>query len=326
MNLSQKVLVRKEAVTDAQYGMHPEQRSIAELIHNGIINLNKPQGPSSHQVSDYAKKILGVEKAGHGGTLDPHVSGVLPVALGNATKIVRALLPSGKEYIALMYLHKPVSEEGIRAAFSKFIGEIEQLPPLKSAVKRQWRKRNIYELEIIEIDSQHVLFRVSCQAGTYIRKLIVDIGKELGMGAHMVELVRIRAGPFTYKSWVSLHDLQDAYAFYKEGNEQELKRCIQPVEAALLNIKKVWVLDSAVDAICHGAQLSTPGIAKLGEGINHGDLLAVLTLKGELVALGEAVMNSQNMLLQEKGIAVKNKRVFMERGVYPRHKKTEKQG
>jgi len=166
-----EILVRKEAETDPNYGTDPNKRPIEDHIQFGIVNINKPSGPTSHQVSDIVKKILNIKKAGHSGTLDPRVTGSLPIALAKATKVVQTLLIAGKEYVCVMHLHQKVEEDKIREVINEFIGEIEQLPPIKSAVKRQLRKRNIYYLKVLEIDGQDVLFRVGCQAGTYIRKL-----------------------------------------------------------------------------------------------------------------------------------------------------------
>src|SRR3989344_5293728 len=137
-NIKRDVLVRKEAKTGPQFGTEPSQRSSETLIQYGIVNIDKPSGPTSHQTSDFVQKILGIDKAGHAGTLDPGVTGVLPIALGHATRIVQALMNVGKEYVCLMHVHKPVSEEEINKLFKAFTGKIKQLPPIKSAVKRQW--------------------------------------------------------------------------------------------------------------------------------------------------------------------------------------------
>src|SRR3989338_6721271 len=140
-SIKREIIIKKESDTNPNLGRKPEQRSVVELIQYGIINLNKSSGPSSHQAADYVKKILNIKKCGHGGTLDPKVTGCLPIALGNATRIVQILLPAGKEYVCLMHLHKKIEEDKLRGAFAKFSGEITQLPPIRSAVKRQERKR-----------------------------------------------------------------------------------------------------------------------------------------------------------------------------------------
>src|SRR3989339_83056 len=166
-----KILIRREASADDRYGCRPENRSVEQLIKYGIINLNKPSGPTSHQVSDYVKKMLNVPKAGHSGTLDPIVSGVLPIALDQATKVVQVLLTAGKEYVSIIHIHDDIDEQKIREALNEFIGKIIQLPPIRSAVKRELRERSVYYLEVLEIDGRDVLIKVGCQAGTYIRRL-----------------------------------------------------------------------------------------------------------------------------------------------------------
>ncbi len=313
--IERKVIVRRDADTNKDYGCKPEERSIEVLLKYGIINLNKPAGPTSHQISDYVKKILHADKCGHSGTLDPGVSGVLPIAIENATKIVQVLLTAGKEYVTVIHLHSEISEEKIKEALSELTGKIMQMPPIRSSVKRQLREREIYYIEVIEISGRDILLKIGCQAGTYIRKYAYDLGIKLGCGAHMAELVRTKAGPFNYKNWITLQDLKDAY---ETNDEKELRRIIHPIESGVDHLAKIWIIDTAVDTVSHGAALSVPGVAKLHDSINQGDTVAIMTLKDELVAIGEAQMNSQNMHAQKKGVAVTNLRVFMQAGVYPR--------
>ena len=178
--IKRKILVKKETETDEKLGCKPEERPTEEMINYGVVNIDKCQGPTSHQVSDFVQKILHINKSGHSGTLDPKVTGVLPVALSRATRIVQVLLTAGKEYVGIMHLHKDVSERKLKSTIKKFfLGEIEQMPPIKSAVKRQLRTREIYYFDILEKDKQDALFVVGCQAGTYIRKLIHDLGLKL---------------------------------------------------------------------------------------------------------------------------------------------------
>jgi len=246
------------------------------------------------------------------------VTGVLPVALEDATKVVQGFLHSGKEYVCVMQVHADVPEDTLRKVLSEFVGEIYQKPPLRASVKREPRKRFIYELNVHEINGRTVLFTCSCQAGTYIRKLCSDIGEVLGCGAHMRELRRTRAGPFTEnEGLVSLHELTAAQSDFEAGNEVPLRNMIKPMEVALTSLPHIVIRDSAVDAICHGADLALPGIVKLDSSIERNKLAALFTLKGEAVALGRALMTSREMLDQEKGVAVKTERVIMERGTYP---------
>ena len=297
-----KVLVKKEASSNPNYGRKPEERSTEQLLYYGIVNIDKPSGPSSHQVSAYVKQILHLNKTGHSGTLDPKVTGVLPVALGKGTRIVQSLLTAGKEYVCLMQVHADVEEKKLRSVIDSFVGVIDQLPPVRSAVKRQERKRTIYYIDIIDIVDREVLFRIGCQAGTYIRKLCSDIGKKLGFGAHMAELRRTRAGPFDESTICTLQELTDAYHYYKEKNDdKELRRLVMPVEAGAQHLPKVWVLDSTVDTLCHGAFLNIPGISKIEEGISPGDRVAALTLKSELISVGIAQMHSEDAIKKDKG-------------------------
>ncbi len=320
--IKREILVRKDASTSDKFGTYPELRSVENLINYGIINIDKPSGPTSHQASAYVQQILGIKKAGHAGTLDPKVTGVLPVATGDATKIVQLLLTAGKEYVGIMHLHKDVAEGSLRDVCSEFVGKIRQLPPVRSAVKRQVRERSVYYLEILEIDGKDVLFRTGCQAGTYIRKLVSDIGKKVG-GAHMSELRRTKAASFNEDTIVTLHDVADSLYYWKtEGNEKYIRKVIQPVENGVRHIPKIWVSDTTVDSLSHGSTLKVPGIAKLESGIEKEQQVAVMTLKGELVCYGRAKLASREMI-GERGIAVKPERVFMKSGIYPRIEKVQ---
>jgi len=317
--IKRELFVRKKSKASSRFGSKPEERPIAELIQSGIVNLNKPSGPTSHQVSAYLQKILGLKKAGHCGTLDPKVTGVLPVALGRSTRIVQALINTGKEYVCIMYLHKPIDEKEIRSVMESFVGKIKQMPPLKSAIKRQFRFRKIYYIDILEIDGQHVLFKVGSQAGTYIRKLCHDIGVKLGCGAHMGELVRTKAAGFSYLHSWTLQDVTDALWYYtKEGNENFIRKVIQPIEAAAAHLPKVYVLNTSVESLCHGVNLAVPGISQVESEIQVDEMIAVMTLRNELICLGTAKMISKDMVKKPKGVAVKVDKVFMLPGTYPR--------
>lgn len=314
-----KLVSIRKASTDSDYGKRPEERTPEEHIRYGMINLDKPSGPTSHEVVSWVKNIFDLRKVGQGGTLDPKVTGVLPVALEESTKIARAFLLAGKEYVCLMRLHDEEKKKKVERVLKELTTEIYQRPPVKSAVKRELRTRTIYYTNIIEKDGRDVLFKVGCEAGTYIRKLCTDIGEILGCGAHMLELRRTRSGPFIEENSVSLHDVIDAYAFYKEdGTDKYLKETIIPVEKAIDFLPKVVVRDSAVDALCHGADLALPGISKLDADINPKDLVAIFTLKDELIGLGKASMDTKEMLIEDSGIAINTRRVLMKPGTYPK--------
>lgn len=315
--VKKELIIKRRSKTSSRFGSDPYTRPIDALFKYGIVNIDKPEGPTSHQTSAYAQKILKVKKGGHSGTLDPKVTGVLPVAFNRATRIVQALLPAGKEYICLMHLHKDVSDKDLELVMKKFTGRITQTPPIKSAVKRRARKRTIYYMKILDRIGQDVLFRVGTQAGTYIRKLVHDMGEALGTGAHMAQLRRTRAGPFKEDTLFTLQDLADAMHYLSKGDETFVRRAIVPMEAAVEHLPKIFVLDSTVNSLCHGAELKLPGVSKFENPISIEDSVAIMTQKGELVALGEATMRSSDML-KESGVCAKVKKVFMEADVYPK--------
>jgi len=306
-------------VTDDRYGCNPLSRPINLLLEYGIVCIDKPPGPSSHEIVAWVKRILSVKRAGHSGTLDPLVTGLLPIGLGEATKALITLLMGPKEYYAIARLHAHTSMSNVESVIKEFIGSIYQKPPQRSSVKREVRIRRIYELELLESYDRLLLLRVLCQAGTYVRKLIYDIGEVLGTGASMIELRRTRVSTLDENDIVRLHDLYDAYTQWREdGKEDRLRSMIKPVEHTLKHIKAVIVRDSAVDALCHGAQLTIPGILKISRDIAGGDMVGIYTLKGELIALGEALLSSKEITERDKGVAFTLRRVVMKADTYPR--------
>ena len=319
-DVTREVLVRAQDVTDPRYGCKPDARPIREHIRLGVINLDKPLGPTSHEVVAWVKRILGIRKAGHGGTLDPKVSGVLPVAFEDATKLAQALLLAGKEYVCAIHLHGDVPEHRLIQVLHEFEGEIYQRPPVRAAVKRLLRKRWIYYIKLLEREGKDALIRVGCEAGTYMRKLCFDLGQALGCGAHMTGLRRTRTGPFREdQTLVRLHDLADAYALWREdGIEDQLRKIIQPAEMTVGHLPKLVVRDGAIDALCHGASLAAPGVLTVETGISPRDLVALMTLKGELIALARAAMTSKQICEADHGIVAKPERVVMAPGTYPR--------
>lgn len=315
----QEWIVIREDDTCPDYGFLPYERPIEKHIVNGVINLDKPPGPTSHEVVAWIKKMFGIEKAGHGGTLDPKVTGVLPVGLANSTKVIGNVVHTIKEYVMVIQLHGRIDENKLREALNNFIGVIYQKPPLRSSVKRTIRKRRIYSIDLLEIRDIFVLVKVKCQAGTYMRKLAHDLGLILGVGAHMRELRRIRTGPYKEDETLArMQDISEALYIWREmGDERYLRRIVLPVETAIAHLPKIMIRDTAVDAIAHGADLAVPGIVKLTKDVKKGKKVAILTLKGELVALGKALKNVDEIIKMNKGIVVKTWRVYIERGVYP---------
>jgi len=316
---SEQLLVKSQDITNSNYGCKPENRSIDLLLQYGVINLDKPSGPTSHEVVSWVRKILGITNSGHGGTLDPKVTGVLPCALGRATRVLSALLSAGKEYIGILYLHNPEAVEKIKNIFGLFTGRIYQRPPLKSSVVRKLRVREIYYSDVIETNNNHVLFRVGCESGTYIRKLCFDIGEALCSGAHMLELRRTRVGNFTEENLITLQNLKDAYSLYQiDGDDFYLNKIIQPMEAMVSHVPKIYVRDTAVDALCHGADLASAGVCYVDARIKINTFVALMTLKKELIGFGTALKSAMDMYKSKSGLLVKTNKIFMPRGIYPR--------
>ncbi len=312
-------------ITDNAYGTFYDKRSVEQLLDYGLIILDKPPGPTSHETVAWTKRLLKIPKIGHSGTLDPQVSGVLPLGLGEATKALGVLLYGPKEYHALGRIHSLPSKEKLDEIIQLFTGEIFQKPPQRSAVVRQTRTRTIYELEILEQKERLLLTRIVCESGTYIRKLYYDIGEILGPGATMIELRRTRVDQFHESDGlITLHQLANAFSLWEEKkDESKLKKIIKPIEYAFSEIKSVVVRDSAVDAMCHGAQLAIPGILKISPNLKKGDIVGIYTQKGEVVALAESTMSEEEIRDATKGYAFETKRIIMAINTYPRKWRTK---
>ncbi|XP_012233338.1 H/ACA ribonucleoprotein complex subunit 4 isoform X2 [Linepithema humile] len=318
-----KMLTRTKHFTPLTCGSTPLNRSLSEYIKSGCINLDKPCNPSSHEVVAWIKKILKVDKTGHSGTLDPKVSGCLIVCIDRATRLAKSQQSAGKEYTAVFKLHSAVENvQKVQQALEKLRGALFQRPPLISAVKRQLRVRTVYDSWLLDYDQERNMgvFRVSCEAGSYIRTMCVHLGLFLGTGCHMQELRRVRSGVQSEKdNMVTMHDILDAQWLYENhGDESYLRRVIKPLEALLVNHKRIIMKDSAVNAICYGAKIMLPGILMYDEGIELNQEIVIVTTKGEAVALAIALMTSSTMAMCDHGVAAKIKRVIMERDAYPR--------
>ena len=322
----EQLIIKSQDRTDEKYGCEPEKRNVESLLQYGVINLDKPSGPTSHEVVSWVRKILRIENAGHGGTLDPKVTGILPCALGRATRVLSALLNAGKEYVGILYLHEEVNKKKIEKIFELFTDKIYQTPPIKSSVIRKLRIREIYYTKILESKDNHVLFKVGCEAGTYIRKLCFDIGEALCSGAHMLELRRTRVGDFREdESLVTLQNLKDAFSVYQEDKDDfYLRKIILPMEKMVTHIPKIYVRDSAVDALCHGADLAAAGVCLIDARITENTEIAMMTLKKELIGFGITKLNAMKILKAKSGIVASTNKIFMERSTYPHWKDMKK--
>ncbi|MFB6144296.1 MAG: RNA-guided pseudouridylation complex pseudouridine synthase subunit Cbf5 [Candidatus Nanohaloarchaea archaeon] len=314
---------REEAETSEEHGSIPEKRSIDELLRKGIVIIDKPFGPTSKQVSTWLKEELDRKKTGHFGTLDPNATGVLPVGLDKGTRLNEVLANSNKEYVFEAELGEKRGQEEVQEALQGFEGVNEQVPPEKSAVKREEREREVYNTELIETGEKRVLGRLECESGFYVRVLIEELGEKLGTEAEMTELRRTRQGHLAEEETATLQEVVDAYHFYHEENDEEkLREVLHPIEKAIEGLKKVVIKDSAVNAVANGADLGTPGITKLQDGIKKEETIAITTLKGELVAIAEAQMTSEQMF-EKEGTAAELESVHLSPETYPRRWKQD---
>ena len=318
-----KLLVRSGHYTPIPSGCSPLKRDIKSYVSSGIINLDKPSNPSSHEVVAWIKRILRSEKTGHSGTLDPKVTGCLIVCIDRATRLVKSQQGAGKEYVCIVRLHDELKDaKDFGRSLENLTGALFQRPPLISAVKRQLRVRTIYDSKLIEFDNQKNLgvFWSSCEAGTYMRTLCVHLGMLLGVGGHMQELRRVRSGALNEnENLVTLHDVLDAqYVYDNTRDESYLRRVIKPLETLLVGYKRIVVKDSAVNAVCYGAKLMIPGLLRYEDGIEVYDEVVLMTTKGEAIAIGVAQMTAVDLQSCDHGVVAKVKRCIMERDTYPR--------
>lgn len=303
--------------TDSSYGKPPGERTLSELLESGIVIADKPCGPSSHEVASFVCRMLGARKSGHAGTLDPNVSGVLPVALGRATRVLPFIGVERKKYVCIIRFAEKISFEKASGILLSFVGTITQTPPKMSAVRKVARKRDIYALKTLEMNGRDLLFLVECESGTYIRTLCADAGRKCG-GARMLELRRISVGGIGEEKAHTLQEISDAAYFAKEKwDEAELRKMLLPVEN-FIAIPKISIRDSAVEAVCAGAPLNVPGVCAIEGEFLQGAHVAIMSLKGELVAVAKAAVASSEIVGMKSGKVASVERVFMQRGTYPK--------
>lgn len=260
----------------------------------GILNIDKPSGPTSFSVSDFIKKKFKLRKTSHFGTLDPKVTGVLPIALNRACKLTGHFIGHDKEYVGIMRFHEEIELKKIEQVIKrKFIGKIKQTPPVKSRVKRQERVREIKEFVILEQseNKKDFVFSSIVQGGTYIRKLIDDLGKELGIGAHMLELRRTRAGIFKEEKSITLYDLE-------KMDEKEIEKIIIPAEDAIKEVfPEVQVKKTSISRIFHGSPIHDDDLKKK-EKFDKDTTIAVFS--GEQFVGMFKVINAENIFAKSE--------------------------
>jgi len=267
-------------------------------IQKSIILIDKPKGPTSFDVVERVSRILGVRKAGHSGTLDPNATGLMLIALGEARKAMPVLMGLDKEYEGIMRVHREVDPGSLESVMRSFVGEIVQTPPVRSAVARRPRKRQVHEIVIIGTRGKDVSFRVLCQAGTYIRKIAHDAGESMGTGAHLLELRRTSIGPFGISEAVTLRDLDGI-------TDEKLHRILIPLETALerLKLPKVVIKDEYEASIRNGSPVRMEFLRKGVEGLGENAYLGVFNEAGSIVCLARFVGSG--------GTVAKTDRVFL---------------
>jgi tRNA pseudouridine55 synthase len=279
----------------------PEEHSAAELLSFGVVNLDKPAGPSAHQVAGWVRDLTAeavaeldpdmppVDRAAHAGTLDPKVTGCLPMLLGDATRMAQVFLEGRKEYVSVLELHAH-APTNLESVLDEFEAPLYQKPPRKSAVSRRLRVREIHELELLDLTDRQALIRIQCESGTYVRKLCHDLGLALGTGAHMGHLRRTATDPFDDTSLVNLQSFTDALVFATEdGDEELLREIVQPAERALTHLPSVEIAPSAAREVATGAPVYAPGVISADSEIEDDALVACYTPDGSAVCLGTMV-------------------------------------
>ena len=287
--------------------------AVDERLRSGaFLLLDKPRGPSSHQVTAWARDLLGVSVAGHAGTLDPNVSGLLWIGVGPALKLLPLVLEFPKRYVASVVLHGPATTKEVQRVLTEFTGPVYQTPPVRSAVKRERRVRTIHRLELLESDGPRLLLDLTADSGTYVRTLAVDVGEALGLGGHMEELRRVATGPFREQSSVTLATLADAAAARQAGDPAPLLSILHPIEEVWREFPSVVVKDAAASALAHGAGLASGGILALPKPFSRGARVTLVTRSGELIATGVALRGSDEVGQVKHGWVVDETRVFVD--------------
>jgi H/ACA ribonucleoprotein complex subunit 4 len=323
---SKQLLVKDEKARISTIPPVFEQESLEGMLQAGLIILDKPDGYVSHDVASMVKEMLagtGVSKVGHGGTLDPNATGVLPLALNHATVIQDVLLSGTKEYVGVMHLHGDPSAEALHDVVASFVGEVQQLPPDRSAVKRAPRVRTIELLEILESQGRDVLFKVSCDAGTYIRTLCVDIGNALGCGAHLTELRRTRSGGFS-ESNISLVIAQDidaaARARVDTGEDHPLKALIQPMERAFDEYPRLIIDDRAIKPAIRGNGIKAIDVVAIDSGVQEGSKIAIFTRSGEIIARGRSTLPAKTIMESRGGFVARISKIYADPSMLARYR------
>ncbi len=322
--MSEQWILDTLAKTDPAHGCAPEERSIEQLLCAAVILLDKPSGPSSHQLAAWAKDLIGLEKMGHGGTLDPFATGVLPLLLGKTMRLTGAMLGHDKCYIAVMRFSDALGGDELDSATAALKGRIYNVPPEISAVKIQVRTRTVSVFEVLEIEGRYAVMKIECEAGTYIRTIARDLGLLIAQEVELVELRRPYSGDFDERHCVTMETIADAFWLWQtKSDESALRKILLPIETLVEGFPQVVVKDAAVGALSHGAPLARPGVVSASKGVSKGETVRIMTLKGEVIALAELIVDSDSMQQMSSGEVAKSQSVLMDIDVYPRAWKSE---
>ncbi len=320
----ERIVLDAKAETNNAIGGHPDSRTVEQRLESGFILLDKPAGPTSHQVASWVRDLFGLERLGHGGTLDPFATGVLPLLAGKSMKITKKVLTHNKTYIAVFRCSTEPDSGALATAMESLTGRVYNVPPEISAVKVQVRTRKIYNFEMIQRQGNDFVARIDCESGTYIRTMARDLGLLLGYKIELKELRREKSGAFDLDQCVTLQQVADAYWLWKECDKPEaMMKIIHPIEKLILALPSAYVKDSAAAAIAHGAPLMLPGIIDIEAGISSGKELAVFTLKDELVGIVKLTVDSDKLSSMESGEVARPNMVLLNQDLYPRRWTTQ---
>ena len=313
------IVLDAEAVTSPDHGVSPEDRTIDQLFESGFILLDKAPGPSSHQVSAWARDMIGLEKLGHGGTLDPFATGLLPLLSGKAMRLTGRILTHDNSYLAFLKIGREVEKTELEENMAKLTGKVYNVPPEISAVRVQVRTRKISRFEILDFDGTTALTHIECEAGTYVRTMARDLGLLLDSPVELKELRRPSSVEFSLKQAVTMQQLADAHWLWKEKDDSSaIQRILHPVEDMLGGVPRIVIKDGAAAALSHGAPLLRPGVVSIPEDLGVGSEVLLVTIKGEAVALATLVQPSKVIPDMTQGEVAKPNCVLMKEDTYPR--------
>ena len=317
--MSNTIILDDAAVTDDAIGAYPDQKTIEQRLESGFFLLDKGAGPTSHQVAAWVRDMLELPRLGHGGTLDPFATGVLPLMSGKAMRLTKQILEHDKTYIAVFQFKNEIEQDALDAVMEQLTGRIYNVPPEISAVRVQVRTRKVHDFTLLDQSAKRIVARIRCEAGTYIRTMARDMGLFLDQPVELKELRREDSGRFSLDDCVQLHDIADAIWLWKECNEGEaLLRMLHPTEKLLAGLPRIVVKDSAVAALAHGAPLLRPGIVSIPSNLSSGQNILVTSLKGEAVCFVKVNCDSESITNMEKGEIARPSAVLMSDDVYPR--------